>query len=202
MNTTQMQHGKDWTGQDLAGWLVSEKMDGCRMFWDGSRAWTRQGNEIRVPASWRAALPAGVALDGELFSAAGLLAASLAARLGGEYFAGCEFVVFDAPGAAGGWLSRLEAARLVIGAGPVRVVDGWAADSTEQALAAMQAVQARGGEGLMARHPGLGYQPGRTDRLLKVKRATPKTKTVAKVGDKVAAKNHRAVAAQILGALA
>lgn len=200
MNTTDMQHGKDWTGQNLAGWLISEKMDGCRMFWDGAKAWTRQGNEIRIPAAWRNALPGGVALDGELFSAKGLLQASLAVRLGWSYFAGCEFVVFDAPGAAGGWLNRLEAARQYIGGGLVRVVDGWVASSTDQVLAAMQAVQARGGEGLMARHPELNTAPGRTSRLLKVKRATVKANAV-KPAVNIRA-NHRAVAAQILSAMA
>ncbi len=202
MNQKDMQHGKDWTGQDLAGWLISEKLDGCRMFWDGERAWTRQGNEIRIPQTMRQALPAGVALDGELYSGAGLLQASLAARLGGAYFAGCEFVAFDAPGASGGWLNRLEAARQVVGNGAVRVVEGWVAASTEEVFTAMRDVQARGGEGLMARHPGLGTEPGRTGQLLKVKREAPKPKTVKPVAKSTMRQNHRAVAAQILAARA
>jgi len=51
---------------DLAAYLVSEKLDGVRAYWDGRRLITRGGLVINAPAWFTAAFPA-VALDGELW---------------------------------------------------------------------------------------------------------------------------------------
>ena len=172
----RIQHGNDWQGQDLSGWLMSEKLDGVRMYWDGEQALTRQGRVIDLPESWRAALPAGVALDGELFSPRGLALASNAARYGCRHFhQGMQFVVFDAPSAKGTWPERLDAARrALVPTGALRVVDFWVAESNEQVVAEMKRVQKRGGEGLIARHPALSAAAGRTQKLLKVKKCPVK----------------------------
>jgi len=176
MNEKQMQHGKDWQGQDLTGWLLSEKFDGCRAFWDGSRMWSRQGFEIQIPDAWRSTLPS-FALDGEIFHPAGLVFASNAVRLGGRHFDGCSFIAFDAPDVRGYWLARLDVARSF----GVRAVEVTIAESTDHAISLMLQIQARGGEGLVARHPGLEYKPGRTARLLKLKTVTPKPVPVRQV---------------------
>ena len=52
---------------DPRGWLVSEKLDGMRAWWDGGRLWSRQGKPVFAPPWWLAHLPKGVALDGELW---------------------------------------------------------------------------------------------------------------------------------------
>jgi len=36
-------------GIDSAGWLVSEKMEDVRAYWDGVQFWTRGGNAITAP---------------------------------------------------------------------------------------------------------------------------------------------------------
>ena len=63
---------------DLASgdWLVSEKLDGMRAWWDGKgrggeggkgSLWTRQGNRIHAPPYFTASFPPHTALDGELW---------------------------------------------------------------------------------------------------------------------------------------
>lgn len=52
---------------DPAGWLASEKMDGCRAYWDGRQFWTRGGNVIMAPAWFTRGLPASH-LDGEIWA--------------------------------------------------------------------------------------------------------------------------------------
>lgn len=180
----RFQRGKDWQGQDLAGWLISEKFNGVRMLWDGEKAWTRQGREIQLPETWRAALPVGIVLDGELYHARRLTLASNAARYGERHFCtGMEFVVFDAPGASGNWPQRLNAARKVLTSVDfARVVVYWVADDTDAVISEMRAVQRRGGEGLMARHPQIGCLPGRTDNLLKIKKELPPCKQKKRAG--------------------
>jgi DNA ligase-1 len=51
---------------DLAGWWMSEKLDGVRAYWDGSRFISRLGNEYRAPDWFVDGFPAEP-LDGELW---------------------------------------------------------------------------------------------------------------------------------------
>lgn len=53
--------------QELAGWWMSEKLDGVRAYWDGRQFFSRQGNRFHAPAWFTAALPA-MPLDGELWA--------------------------------------------------------------------------------------------------------------------------------------
>jgi DNA ligase-1 len=47
------------------GWLMTEKFDGMRLFWNGSEFFTRNG-KIKVPGFFSRQLP-NVSLDGELW---------------------------------------------------------------------------------------------------------------------------------------
>lgn len=165
-----MQHGHDYRGGDLAGWIVTEKYDGCRAYWDGASLWSRGGIMADLPQAWRDALPAGVALDCELYAGpGGRYRASVAMRWG-RFADGMRLMVFDAPGRAGGYEDRMRAVDAMLAGNQIAVpVARVVAESTDHALAMMQAVVARGGEGLMARKPSLAYVPGRTREVLKVK---------------------------------
>ena len=157
-------HGKDWDGSDVCGWYASEKMDGCRAYWDGSNLYTKEGNPINAPHI-TAQLPAGFALDGELWAGRGMFEA---ARLFTQYGKNPElvrFVAFDAPGAAGDWPERLAAAADQ----GVQVVKAWTIESMEQALGDLVQHLEGGAEGLMVRLPGRPYKPGRSSLILKIK---------------------------------
>jgi DNA ligase-1 len=52
---------------DPSGWLMSEKLDGVRCYWNGSVMYTRNGNHFYAPKWWKEKLPK-MALDGELFT--------------------------------------------------------------------------------------------------------------------------------------
>lgn len=52
---------------DPSGWLMSEKLDGVRCYWNGKSMFTRNGNKIYAPKEWTANLPE-MALDGELWT--------------------------------------------------------------------------------------------------------------------------------------
>ena len=51
---------------DPTGWWLSEKLDGVRAYWDGTRLLSRTGIRYWAPDWFLAALPAELALDGEL----------------------------------------------------------------------------------------------------------------------------------------
>jgi DNA ligase-1 len=159
-----MQHGKDWAGVDLTGWTFTEKMDGCRAYWDGAALYTKEGNVIAAPHITQA-LPQGMALDGELWAGRGQFEA---ARLFTQYGKNPErvvFVAFDAPGVAGPWPQRINAAQVAW----VRVVPFWTVEGMEDLHQAIRSFLAAGAEGLMVRKPDTGYKPGRSAAIVKIK---------------------------------
>ena len=61
-------HNYDPEKHDPTGWLMSEKLDGVRCFWDGKgNMYTRNGNPFFAPEEFKAKLPK-IALDGELWT--------------------------------------------------------------------------------------------------------------------------------------
>ena len=52
---------------DPTGWLMSEKLDGVRCYWNGKNMYTRTGKPFYAPADFKAKLPP-IAIDGELFT--------------------------------------------------------------------------------------------------------------------------------------
>jgi DNA ligase-1 len=50
----------------VEGWLLCEKLDGVRVYWDGKTLFSNQGTKIEAPESFTRDLPA-YSLDGELW---------------------------------------------------------------------------------------------------------------------------------------
>lgn len=112
-------------GVDPAGYLVSEKLDGVRAYWDGERLRFRGGGTVAAPAAFLAGLPRGRGLDGELWLGRGRFDA-LSAIVRREQaveaeWAALQYHVFELPGGAGSFAERVEQLRaLAAAAGPQR----------------------------------------------------------------------------------
>ena len=159
-----MMHGKDWDGRNPKGWLASEKLDGCRAYWDGSKLWTRQGNEINLPRI-TASLPRGVHLDGEIWAGRGSFTTARLATQYGKDAPAVRFVAFDAPKAQGFWLDRINFAASVW----TDCVAAWVVKSSSELVKQMNQIVSAGGEGIVIRKPGEPYSSGRFHHVLKVK---------------------------------
>ena len=101
-------------GIDPTGYLVSEKYDGVRAFWDGRVLRFRSGAPIAAPDWFTQRLPA-LPLDGELWLERGRFEAlsGLVRRQRADDAAwrGLRYMLFELPGAAAGpswwrWSSR------------------------------------------------------------------------------------------------
>lgn len=165
MNERQMTLGTDYAGQDLAGWFISEKFDGCRAYWDGSQLWTRGGHVIKAPAWFTAGLPA-VHLDCELWAGYGQREAARLAVQFGKFTPDCRLLIHDCPTATGNWHARMQGAPVTRYAGPVGFT---VCKGRGHLLAELRSVLGHGGEGLVIREPSAPYTIGRTASLLKVK---------------------------------
>ena len=162
-------------GIDPAGYLVSEKLDGVRALWDGTRLWFRSGLPIVAPRSFAERLPA-VPLDGELWLGRGRFEdLSAAVRRGAAVDAewrALRYEVFDLPGAPGPFAQR--AARLVElvrgqGFAALRAVEQQRLPDRTALQRRLDAVLAEGGEGLMLHRADAPWRAGRSDALLRLK---------------------------------
>jgi DNA ligase-1 len=159
---------------DLTGWWMSEKLDGVRAYWDGTRFLSRQGNPFYAPAWFTEKLP-DFPLDGELFGGRKKFqrTVSIVRRQDqGDDWKELAFVIFDAPGLDAPFEERIaRCQRYVEDVAPPYAE--WLPHEVCQGVSHLRQELARveglGGEGLMLRQPGSRYEVGRSYTLLKVK---------------------------------
>lgn len=162
---------------DVAGWLVSEKLDGVRARWDGRRLLTRNGDPIDAPRWFTTGWPAR-AIEGELWIARGRFqqVSDLVRALRPDQasWRQVRFMAFDLPGDAGTFAQRAQRLHSLVAQANVprlqaiaqaRVVGRAALDTR------LRAVVAAGGEGLVLQRADARYVGGRSDSLLKYKPA-------------------------------
>ncbi|HEY9065309.1 MAG TPA: DNA ligase, partial [Burkholderiaceae bacterium] len=161
---------------DPAGYLVSEKYDGVRAWWDGRTLRFRSGLPVAAPAWFTQRLPHDTALDGELWTGRGRFEAvsGIVRRntpVDGEW-RDVRYMLFELPGAAGTFEVRVRAMKaLVARAGVdalVAVEQRVLADRSALRLRLAEVVRA-GGEGLVLHRADAPYRSGRSDVLLKLK---------------------------------
>ena len=160
---------------DLAGWWMSEKLDGVRAYWDGTKLISRLGNTFWAPDWFLDPLPKDMPLDGELFGGRKQFqrTVSIVRRQDrSDAWKGISFLVFDAPSHGGTFEERLLAlverlaSRELTHVRPHPHEPCRGLDHLREELARVEAL---GGEGLMLRKPGSHYESGRSSSLLKVK---------------------------------
>jgi DNA ligase-1 len=160
--------------QDLTGWWMSEKLDGVRAYWDGRSLISRLGNPFHAPDWFVAGLP-GVPLDGELWIGRKAFQRTVGVvrrQDQSDHWKAVTFVAFDAPAVAGPFEVRLAFVRDHAergNAAHLRAHDHVVCQGLPHLKDELARVEALGGEGLMLRQPGTGYEVGRSSTLLKVK---------------------------------
>lgn len=167
-------HGLDADLDDLqqyTGWLAQEKYRGVRLFWDGQRAWTRQGKLVTL--SLPQSLPQGVQLDCELYDGPhGERRCASAIRFGDKHLTDTmRVVVFDLPDHGGTAQERQAALGELALPRTAFIAGATVIESVEHLLLMLARVHERDGEGLMLRRPCSRYVAGRSAELVKVKYA-------------------------------
>lgn len=161
-------------GLPLADYWVSEKYDGFRAYWDGSRLLSRQGHVYAAPDWFTAGFPA-LPMDGELWLGRGqfeALASIVRQQQPHDGWREVRFMVFDLPASGGDVTHRfiqLEQTLSAAGVPWLQAVPQWRVVDEAQLLEQLEAVVANGGEGLMLRRGTASHHSGRSDDLLKLK---------------------------------
>jgi DNA ligase-1 len=155
---------------EVAGWWVSEKLDGVRAIWTGSRLLSRHGKDLKAPAWFTAGLPSGFRLDGEIWMGRGTFDALLSSiQIKGSDWRNVTYHVFDL--AESGTFEDREAklAKIKLPSHVYRVAHRQLSGHAD--LSGMEAeIVSNGGEGCVIRRPGSNYRPGRMGDVIKVKR--------------------------------
>ena len=168
----------EYKGQNVGGWLASEKLDGVRAYWDGRNLLSRNGKILAAPEGWSAHFPS-FALDGELYTARSEFekiqstvmdkTPSIAA------WSEVKFYVFDVPEAGGGLLERLSELKKFILKNPqsgqnLKIIKQIKVKDNSEFEAFAEAVIAKGGEGAVVREPNVPYERKRSKNALKYKK--------------------------------
>ncbi len=160
--------------QDLAGWWLSEKLDGVRAYWDGKSLISRLGNRFHAPDWFLEGLPE-TALDGELWigrKAFQRTVGIVRRQDQTDLWKQVRYVAFDAPDVDGSFEGRLAAIRAHVerhGPPYLAAHEHVICKGLDHLRAELARVEALGGEGLMLRQPESRYEVGRSLTLLKVK---------------------------------
>jgi len=163
-----------WDGaRNVVGWLMSEKLDGIRAYWDGRTFLSRNGNVFETPAWYREGMPKGHHLDGELWMGHGRFqeTSGYVRRMDAhERWKDITYQVFDAPSVKGKFTERLAAigTDIILPSHAIKLAHRPVV-SIDDLKAFVFAVEAKGGEGGMVRDPNSQYVRGRHESLLKVK---------------------------------
>ena len=110
--SVMLAHNYDPDKHNVTGWLMSEKLDGVRCYWNGTNMYTRNGNAFYAPDEWKAKLPK-IALDGELWTDRDdfqkIVSIVRRQDKNSADWSKIKFMVFDAPLVKGNFKKRMQA---------------------------------------------------------------------------------------------
>ncbi|MDD3462276.1 MAG: DNA ligase [Sulfurospirillaceae bacterium] len=156
--------------QNISGWLMSEKLDGIRAYWDGKSLVSRSGRVFAAPKWFTKDFPL-FKLDGELWSKQGDFEAIQSIVMQKEPHQGWEkltYNIFEVPEAKGNLIQRLALLKEPL---PqyLRVVPQFTCKDKAHLAQFLKEVETKGGEGVVLRNPQTPYIAKRDDSALKVK---------------------------------
>lgn len=159
---------------DPTGYLMSEKLDGVRAYWDGTCFRSRLDNVFRVPDWYTEFMPKGMHLDGEFWMGRGRFQETsgfVRRHDMGDYWHRIQFRAFDIPSAEKEpFTKRYDMLRAVTEKwGEVKLVEHQVCRGVAHLKSYLAEIEREGGEGVMLRQPGSLYVRTRSDTLLKVK---------------------------------
>ena len=162
--------------QDVTGWVMSEKLDGVRAYWDGQQLISRGGNVFSAPQSFLQNFPP-FALDGELWTKRNdfeNIVSIVRQQNPDERWSQIQYRVFEVPAQKGGLHERLSMLQTYLKSVSnslisIKIVQQLKIKNTTHLNDFLQQIVSQGGEGIVLRNPVEEFQTGRLNSALKLK---------------------------------
>lgn len=164
---------KKWNDSiNPTGWYMSEKLDGVRAIWDGSRFLSRNEKDLMAPEWFIKDIPKCL-LDGELWLGRGRFN-EVSGRVRRKYninWDGIKYMVFDIPKEGDTFKFRYSLLKHIKFPSHVYIINQVKCINEAHLLDFELMTIEEGGEGVMLHHPDSIYKHGkRSNSLLKLKR--------------------------------
>ena len=160
---------------NVTGWLISEKLDGIRAYWDGKQLLTRSGNIIHAPIWFTKGFPS-FEIDGELWTKRDdfeHIVSIVNRKKPHEGWREITYNIFEVPHQKGGLLRRLGVLKSWLQRHPtafIKIIPQEKCLGTNHLEQRLKEVESKKAEGLVVRNPDVPYIDKRTSSALKVKR--------------------------------
>ena len=159
---------------DVSGWLMSEKLDGVRGYWDGKQLLSKNGNRLYPPEAFVRDWPP-FPVEGELWGGRSRFEKTVSIVKKQQPHNGwlqLKFAIFDVPQSDGRFIERMARAIEWLAEHPTPyayVIPQAKVRDSDHLQQELKRIESLGGEGLIVRRPDTYYKDGRTAEILKVK---------------------------------
>ena len=161
---------KEYKNQNITGWVMSEKLDGIRAYWDGKKLLTRSGKVINAPKWFIKDYPS-FAIDGELWSKRGdfeNISSIVRDKIPSDKWKEIKHYIFEVPNVKGNLFERL------LKVEPykneyIKIIPQIKIKDKSHLQNYLKEIESKKGEGIVVRDPQSPYINKRTSKALKVK---------------------------------
>lgn len=169
----EIERPNQYTNQDVSGWVMSEKLDGIRGYWNGKEFLSKNGNKIYAPASFTKNFPS-FELDGELWTKRNdfsNIQSIVLDKTPSKYWKEISYNIFEAPNAKGNFLERVNKAKNWFKNNPnsqVHIIEQIVCKNKKHLYDYLKKIVLLKGEGVIVKDPKQEYIKTRTNKALKV----------------------------------
>lgn len=162
---------KTYQDQNISGWVMSEKLDGIRAYWDGKQLHFRSGKIIHAPKWFTAHYPP-FEIDGELWTKRAdfeTISSIVRDKIPNDkQWRSITHNIFEVPNAKGGLLKRLAKVKPYEN-DIIKIIPQIKIKDKQHLKEFLKQIESIGGEGVVVRNPASPYIAKRTSKALKVK---------------------------------
>jgi len=161
---------KTYKNQNIDGWLMSEKLDGVRAYWNGKNLISRGGKIINAPKWFIKDYPP-FEIDGELWSKRGdfeNISSIVRDKIPTDKWREIKHYIFEVPNSKGNLSQRLSKVK-PYSSKIIKVVSQIKIRDKKHLKKFLKEIENKNGEGVVVRNPNIGYINHRTNQALKVK---------------------------------
>lgn len=185
----ELEKPKVYKEQNISGWVMSEKLDGIRAYWNTKELLTKNGHKIHTPKEFTQNFPP-FEIDGELWSKRNDFESIQSVVLDknpSPQWRSITYHIFEAPNSQGDFLQRLQKVKQWFATHKnkkVHIIDQIKCKNKNHLDHFLEKIVDLKGEGVIIKNPHLTYINTRSKNSLKVKKFYDMEGTVVSINYK------------------